>query len=119
MESGAIESVLTRFRSLGLPERTGLVLVRAYMVQAPGYVDAVERAHARGDTVALRRAYHSLLGASANVGLSEITEGCRALRKTVIAASEPAADPAVAQAVVELVEASRAAHELLARWLGD
>lgn len=60
-------------------------LLSIYLEQSVKQLASIRAAHGSGNSAALARAAHSLLGASVNIGASAVAETCRAIERRALA----------------------------------
>ncbi len=104
-----------RLRAIGLGEAFNRRLVKAFLLQGPELVGALEQGAAGEDLAAARRALHSLHGASVNLGLASLVDRCRETRQSMIRSAER---PPAARAPEDVAILAREFGEAFA-WLRD
>ena len=76
-------TVLDSLRQLNRPGEPDIVreVLTVFLADAPGRVDTMREALARGDAASVERAAHALKGAAASIGAAALQISCRELEE--------------------------------------
>jgi HPt (histidine-containing phosphotransfer) domain-containing protein len=116
----ATRPVERAFDGAGLLERLGgdetifVEVVKVFLEDAPGQIDAMGAAGRAGDTMTLRRLAHTLKGAAGTICATALQEAALALEQAVDRADVDAARALIAPVGDRYVEV----HRAITGWLG-